>query len=69
MSKDCESFEDEVNGDVSYMWAAKASARAMCDIIEKHNLTEEVEELYEIYAIEEKAIWEEWARKIDEKRK
>jgi hypothetical protein len=69
MSDDFESFEDELDEDVSYMWTAKASVRAMCDIIEKHNLAEEVEELYQIYVAEEKAIWDEWAKNFDEKRK
>jgi hypothetical protein len=69
MSDDFESFEDEADEDGGFMWKMKASTRAMVDVIYEHNLEGEVEALYEIYAIEEKAKWEEWFHKIDEKRK
>ncbi len=69
MNGNLENFDDASDEEYGLMWKAKASTRALCDIIEKHNLEKEVEELYEIYAVEEKAIWEEWANKVAENRK
>ena len=69
MSNDLEIFEDYPDEEVGLTWKVQASFRALHDIVEKHNLGEEVEVLYEIYAVEEKAKWEEWAKGITEKRK
>jgi hypothetical protein len=70
MSNDLEVFEEYSEEEESgSLWRVKASTRAMVDIIYRHNLEKEVEALYEIYVIEEKAKWEEWASKFTEKRK
>jgi len=66
MSSDLVSFEDYSDEEEGVMWRLKASTRALFDIVEKYNLEEEVEALYEIYVAEEKAVWEKWAREITE---
>lgn len=70
MNDDLWEIEDESSDDPDGIASLKATTRALVEVLEKHNLEEEFEELYQKYLPEEiqkRKDW--WAEIVEQKAK